>query len=131
MSEKRLETFAEFWPFYVKEHSKPSTRRFHFAGTTAAVALALTAVLTRKGWPLGLAFVAGYGPAWYSHFFIENNRPATFKYPFKSLAADFVMWSKMLRGTMDAEVERVCAAAEKSQAEASHASPAETASALN
>jgi hypothetical protein len=106
MSE-RIRTFEEFWPFYVREHSKKTTRRLHFVGTTAAVALVGYAALRRKVWPLLVAPIAGYGPAWISHFFIEGNKPATFKYPLWSLRADFVMWSKMVGGTMDAEVERV------------------------
>ena len=53
--------------------------------------------------------VIGYACAWYSHFFIEGNKPATFGHPLYSFAADWVMISKMVRGTMDAEVERVTA----------------------
>lgn len=111
---KRIETFEEFWPFYVMEHKKPETRRYHFAGTTVVIGLLASAVVFRKAWPVALAPLAGYGPAWFSHFFIEKNKPASFKYPLYSLAADFVMWSKIARGTMDAEVERI----EKAQAEA-------------
>ena len=105
--QERIRTFEEFWPYYVGEHSKKATRIFHFAGTTFAVGALTAGVLLRKRWLIALAPVAGYGPAWFSHFFIENNKPATFKYPLWSLRADLVMWSKMLTGTMDAEVERV------------------------
>lgn len=104
-----METFEEFWPFYVREHRKKLTRQFHFVGTTLALGCAAGALLTRRRWLLALAPIAGYGPAWFSHFFVEKNRPATFKHPLWSLQADFVMWAKMLRGTMDAEVERVLA----------------------
>lgn len=107
MSEERIETFEEFWPYYVREHSKKSTRTIHFVGTTAAIALVGYAAIRRKVWPLLVAPIAGYGPAWFSHFFIEGNKPATFKYPRWSLRADFVMWSKIVRGTMDEEVARV------------------------
>lgn len=107
MSDHDFRTFEEFWPFYVKEHSKKSTRYLHFAGTTAAMGLLAAGLLTKKRWLLAVAPIAGYGPAWFSHFFIEKNRPATFKYPLWSLRADFVMWSKMARFQMDAEVERV------------------------
>lgn len=117
--EKRFETFEEFWPFYVKEHAQKSTRIMHFVGTTAAVGMFATGVLLRKKWMMLVAPVFGYGPAWVSHFFIEKNRPATFKYPRWSLMADFVMWNKMVRGEMDAEVERVLAAeAAKNEAKA-------------
>ncbi|MFO0556170.1 MAG: DUF962 domain-containing protein [Polyangiaceae bacterium] len=108
MSE-RISTFEEFWPFYVREHSKKSTRTLHFVGTTAAVAVLGYAAAKKRPELVPLALVAGYGPAWFSHFFIEGNRPATFKYPLWSLLADFRMWGKMLNGSMDAEVERVMA----------------------
>lgn len=124
--ERRIESFEEFWPYYVGEHAKKSTRSLHFAGTTAALGCVAWGLLLRKKWLLALAPVAGYGPAWISHFFIEKNRPATFKYPTWSLYADLVMWSKMIQGTMDAEVERVVADREK--AAASAAAPLEGAS---
>ncbi len=108
----RYQSFEEFWPFYVREHSKRLTRRLHFVGTSVALGCAAGAVLTRQKWLLLVAPLAGYGPAWFSHFFIENNRPATFKYPAWSLMADLVMWKKMLDGTMDAEVERYTATPE-------------------
>jgi hypothetical protein len=106
MSEKRFATFEEFWPFYVSEHSKKVTRKLHFVGTTTAMVCAAAGLLGKGKWAL-LAPLAGYGPAWYSHFFIEKNRPATFKYPLWSLRADFIMWGKTLAGSMDAEVDRV------------------------
>jgi hypothetical protein len=109
MKSERIGTFEEFWPYYVGEHSKKTTRTIHFVGTTAVMGLVAYAAVRRKVWPLLVAPFAGYGPAWFSHFFIEGNKPATFKYPLWSLKADFVMWSKMARGTMDAEVERVLA----------------------
>lgn len=109
-AKKRIESFEEFWPFYVKEHAKPKTRRFHFVGTTAVIGLLGAAVLLRKGWPVALAPIAGYGPAWVSHFFVEGNKPASFKYPLWSLVADFKMWGKIATGTMDEEVARIMSA---------------------
>jgi hypothetical protein len=110
MTEKRYASFEEFWPYYVSEHVKKSTRRMHFAGTASVIALLGHAVYHRKLWPLVVAPVVGYGPAWFSHFFIEKNRPATFTYPKWSLIADFKMAAMMAAGEMDAEVERVMAA---------------------
>ncbi|MBK7584268.1 MAG: DUF962 domain-containing protein [Myxococcales bacterium] len=104
---KRIESFEEFWPFYVRQHSRKLTRQFHFVGTTLAVGCAAAGLLSRSRALLLAAPVAGYGPAWFSHFFVEKNRPATFSYPAWSLAADFIMWGKMLAGTMDDEVAAV------------------------
>jgi hypothetical protein len=107
MREQRFQTFDEFWPFYVREHSKKATRALHFAGTTTAMACLAGGVLLRKRSLLALAPIAGYGAAWIGHFFVEKNRPASFGDPLWSLWADLLMWSKMITGTMDAEVERV------------------------
>lgn len=107
--DKRFESFDEFWPFYVREHKNKLTRQFHFVGTSLALACLAGALVGRKRWLLLAAPIVGYGPAWISHLLIERNRPATFKHPIWSLEADFVMWGKMLAGTMDDEVERVLA----------------------
>ncbi|MFO0613406.1 MAG: DUF962 domain-containing protein [Polyangiaceae bacterium] len=109
MSESRIESFEKFWPFYVREHSKKATRVLHFVGTTSAAAVLGAAIATRNPKLIPLALVAGYGPAWISHFFIEKNRPATFTYPVWSLLADLKMWTKIASGTMDAEVEKAMA----------------------
>lgn len=103
----QFHSFEEFWPFYVKEHQKKSTRILHFIGTTGAMACVAGGLLTKRRWLLAVAPVVGYGPAWVSHFFVEHNKPASFKHPLWSLRADLVMWSKMVRFQMDDEVERI------------------------
>ncbi len=105
MSE-RYETFAQFWPFYLREHSKPRTRALHYFGTTLVVALAVTAILTQRWLLLAAMPVAGYFFAWIAHFGVEKNRPATFTYPLWSLAADFKMWWLWLTGRLGPELER-------------------------
>lgn len=106
MSEaNRYTSFAEFWPFYVREHSKPLTRWLHFIGTASLFPLAVFAIANNL-YILFLLPVAGYGFAWYAHYFVEKNRPATFKYPLWSLMADFKMFFLMLRGRMQKEIER-------------------------
>lgn len=99
-------TFAAFWPFYLREHSRRRTRALHYAGTTLVVFILLFAVLTGR-WLLLLAVpLAGYGFAWVAHFAVEKNRPATFTYPLWSLAADFRMWWLWLTGRLAPELEK-------------------------
>lgn len=107
MTDREIETFEQFWDFYVGEHKEKATRILHFIGTTTAVGLVATGILTRRYWLILIALAAGYGPAWFSHLVIEKNRPASWKYPLWSLRADFVMWWKMVNGDMQAEVDRV------------------------
>ncbi len=107
MADEKIETFEQFWDFYVGEHKNPTTRLLHFVGTTTAMGCLATGLVTRQRWLMAVAPLAGYGPAWFSHFFIEKNKPATFKYPLWSLQADFVMWWKIATRTMQAEVDRV------------------------
>lgn len=102
-----FQTFDDFWPFYVREHSNKQNRQLHFVGTTLALGLAAGGLLTKRRWMLLAAPVAGYGFAWAGHYLVEGNKPATFQHPLWSLRADFKMWSMMVRGEMDAEVERV------------------------
>jgi hypothetical protein len=102
----RIQTYREFWPFYLGEHSKPATRWFHFVGTHLGVACLAVGLATRNwtwllGWPL-----ASYSFAWVSHFFIEKNRPATFTYPLWSLISDYRMVAYMWAGKIGSEVAR-------------------------
>jgi len=103
---RECRSFAEFWPFYLREHSKPRTRALHYAGTTLVVAILIFAVATARWWLLLLVPIAGYGFAWIAHFSVEKNRPATFTYPLWSLAADFRMWWMWLTGRLDPELEK-------------------------
>jgi hypothetical protein len=130
MSERKYGTFEEFWPFYVSQHSKKATRTLHFIGSSLALgALAAAAVTRRPALLLG-APLAGYGFAWVSHFFVEENKPATFTYPLWSLMGDARMWWMTANGAMDAEVERVTATESADHVEPPPA-PAATAHAVN
>jgi hypothetical protein len=85
-------SFAEFWPFYLREHARPATRAIHYAGTSLVVLLGLLAVATGDWRLLPAMPIAGYAFAWAAHATVEHNRPATFTYPGWSLRADFRMW---------------------------------------
>jgi hypothetical protein len=98
MADVDYRSFHDFYPFYLTEHSRRGTRRLHFAGTLL-VLLTLVYVLATQRWPLLILLpIFGYGFAWVAHFAVERNRPATFKYPFYSLAGDLRMFADIARG---------------------------------
>ncbi|MCF8466455.1 MAG: DUF962 domain-containing protein [Sneathiella sp.] len=102
----KITTYAEFWPYYLREHSNINARRLHFLGTTLAIlSLALLIVLQMPAF-IFVALVSGYGPAWIAHFFVEKNRPATFTYPYWSLVSDFRMYFYWLGGKLPGELKK-------------------------
>ena len=105
MADKKYTTFGDFYPYYLTEHALPANRRLHFIGTGIVIALLIAGIVTQKWLLLVFIPIAGYGFAWVGHFFLEKNRPATFTYPFYSLASDFVMFWHILTGQIDARLK--------------------------
>ncbi|HXG94328.1 MAG TPA: DUF962 domain-containing protein [Blastocatellia bacterium] len=95
---KRYNSFADFYPFYLSEHSRPACRRLHLLGNTLVIATIVFAVATRTWWSLAALPVLGYGCAWIGHFFFQKNRPATFTYPLYSFIGDWVMTKDVVTG---------------------------------
>ncbi|HJR08780.1 MAG TPA: DUF962 domain-containing protein [Pyrinomonadaceae bacterium] len=100
MDEQELKSFADFWPHYLAEHSRAGTRLLHAAGTLTSTTLAVALIVTGRWRWLPVALITGYAAAWVGHFFVEHNRPATFKHPLWSFAADYKMVALMLTGKM-------------------------------
>jgi len=98
MAERKYHSFWAFYPYYLTEHSDFNNRVLHFIGTGIVIALFLVGLFTWH--PILFAFIplAGYGFAWFGHFFLEKNKPATFTYPLWSLGSDFVMFWHILTG---------------------------------
>ena len=97
-SKERFHTFADFYPFYLGEHSNRTARRLHFVGTSIALVLLVAAVLTQTWGLVAAALVQGYGFAWVGHYFFEHNKPATFKYPRFSFMGDWRLWWEIVTG---------------------------------
>jgi len=98
MGNKNYNSFIQFYPYYLLEHSKPGTKFFHFIGTSLVIINLIMFFIYIDFIYLILAPITGYGFAWFSHFFIEKNKPATFKYPIYSLRGDFLMFWHILIG---------------------------------
>src|SRR6185295_2257763 len=86
---RKYQSFAEFYPFYLSEHSDRTCRRLHFAGSTLALLCLVTLIVTRNPWWLLAGLLCGYGFAWVGHFMFEKNQPASFKQPLYSFMGDW------------------------------------------
>lgn len=95
---KAIQTFAEFYPFYLGEHRNRTCRRLHFLGSTLALVCLAMLVATGQWWWFLLGLLAGYGCAWIGHFVFEKNRPASFKRPLYSFLGDWVMYKDIWTG---------------------------------
>lgn len=95
---KQYASFSEFYPFYLGEHANLTCRRLHFVGSTIALVLLVTAVITQQWSLIAIALVQGYAFAWVGHFGFEHNKPATFQYPLLSFRGDWLMWWHILTG---------------------------------
>lgn len=100
MSEQaeKFNSFAEFYPFYLREHSNPTCRTLHYLGSILVLILLYHATSSGQLMLLWLLPIVGYGFAWVGHFFVEKNRPATFKHPFYSFMGDWMMLKDFLTG---------------------------------
>ena len=101
------QNYSEFWDFYVSEHSLPATRLLHFIGTTLGIVLLIFFVSRGQWYFFPAFFVVGYAFAWFAHFAVEKNKPASFRFPLWSFISDFKMMGYMLTGRMGREVDRV------------------------
>ena len=94
----RFTSFAEFYPYYLQEHSNDVCRRLHYVGSLLVLSILGYALFTQQWlWLLALPF-AGYGFAWVGHFVFEKNKPATYKYPLYSFMGDWVMLKDAFTG---------------------------------
>jgi len=96
--EKRYTNFKDFYPYYLSEHSHKTTKLLHFIGTLISLYFLFSFFRTFDFVYIILSLLSGYGFAWVSHFFIEKNKPATFKYPFYSFIGDHLMFIEIIMG---------------------------------
>lgn len=97
---------AEFWPFYLGEHSRRGTRALHLIGTALALGCLVAAVALLNPWFLLAGLVSGYAFAWVAHYFVEHNRPATFTYPLKSFLSDWKMFGYFVTGQLGKQLRQ-------------------------
>lgn len=94
----KFHSFSEFYPYYLSEHAHPVCRALHYLGSSLVLLLLLILLISGEWQWAWLLPVVGYGFAWIGHFFIEKNRPATFRYPWYSFLGDWVMLWDFISG---------------------------------
>ena len=94
----RYKTFTDFYPYYLSEHDNKYTKLMHFIGTSIGIFFLIMFFLSFNFLYLLFAIISGYAFAWVGHFFVEKNKPATFKYPFYSFVGDHAMYFEILQG---------------------------------
>jgi hypothetical protein len=97
-SAQNFQTFADFYPFYLGEHSDRHCRRMHFLGSSLGLVCLIMLVVTGNPLYLLYGLLAGYACAWIGHFVFEKNKPASFKRPLYSFMGDWVMYKDMWLG---------------------------------
>ena len=95
---ERYKTFKEFYPYYINEHENKYTKLLHFIGTSVGIFFLIIFLTSFEFMYLLFALISGYAFAWIGHFFIEKNKPATFKYPLYSFIGDHKMFIEILQG---------------------------------
>jgi hypothetical protein len=104
MSEPRIQSWEEFWPFYLGEHRVPLCRLLHVVGTSSGGGIAVISLATGQFWGLIVAVLIGYACSWTGHFFVEHNKPASFRYPLWSFRGDWKMVGLFWRRRLDDEM---------------------------
>ncbi|NMH64577.1 DUF962 domain-containing protein [Shewanella sp. SHSM-M6] len=95
---KMASDFRAFYAWYLSQHQHPLCRGLHYLGSVLVVLILLYSLWFQAWWQLVYLPLAGYGFAWIGHLLFEKNRPATFKHPFYSFVADWLMLWQMLTG---------------------------------
>lgn len=103
---KPFRNFQDFWPYYLRQHSKPWCRFWHYLGNFLFLLIFLSAIIKRTLPLVFISVVSAYILAWIGHFFVEKNKPATFQHPLWSLQADFKMIGLFLRGKLHEELAK-------------------------
>jgi len=98
ISNTKFNSFKEFYPFYLSQHSKKTTKILHVIGSLGVIFIFLYSLLINNWKLLYFLPLCGYGFAWIGHFFFEKNKPATFKFPLYSFIGDWVMLKDILTG---------------------------------
>lgn len=100
-----MTNFDEYYEYYLTLHRHPLTKMFHVVGNLATVFYLFTVATLSMA---SIYFLAGllavpfivYPFAWFSHLFIEKNKPAAWSRPIWAKMCDWVMIGELVTGNL-------------------------------
>jgi hypothetical protein len=96
--------FEEFWPHYVRMHTRRATHVMHATATSSAALLLACGIATRSPLCIVLAPLADYVISQVSHRVFEKNRTVPWKNTVWHARAELRMFRLTLTGRMAREV---------------------------
>ncbi len=101
-----VHAFEDFWPHYVRLHTRHETHLLHAVATLSCLALLGAAAITRQPWLAAAAPLVDFGIAQASHRLFEANVTTPWKNQLWHTRAELRMLRLVLSGRMAAEVQR-------------------------
>lgn len=99
--------FSEYWPDYLREHSKPATRAMHYIQTVFGGLTVLYCLGTQNWLALLVTLFVIFFWALAAHKLVEGNSPAAAIHPFWwSVVNDVRMFFHFVTGTLGAELRK-------------------------
>jgi hypothetical protein len=103
--------FSEFWPDYLRHHSRSGTRAAHYLATgIGVIGLAMAISPVAPWWAFLAGIAVSYLMAFSSHWFIEHNQPVVMRgahLMFFGALADLRMCALALGGGIEREYRRL------------------------
>ena len=97
-------SFEEFWPHYVRLHTRPETHVLHAIASLSCLGLLAAAAITRQPLLALAAPLVDYAIAQTSHRLFEANRTTPWKHQVWHTRAELRMLRLVLTGRMAGEV---------------------------
>lgn len=93
-----IQSYQDFYRFYLTEHHNLSCRRLHFLGSSLGLLSFAYGLKKSQKRYFAYGLLAGYTCAWIGHFVFEKNKPASFKQPLYSFISDWRMYYHIVTG---------------------------------
>ena len=97
---KGFESFAAFYPVYLRMHDNRVNQRLHMLGNVLGLAAIGAAIGSETWWVVLAAPVLANTCDWIGHAVFQRNRPGVFNYPFYGMLGSWRMSWDIARGRL-------------------------------